>query len=292
MAEAWQPPRYEAQEFFPRRTRYSLVIVALNEGERLRGQLRRLYPYTDAADVLLADGRSNDGSTDADFLRAAGVRALLVTDEGGLSTATRMGLAYSLVQGYAGVVTMDGNGKDGVEALPRFLEALNQGYDLVQGSRFLAGGVHANTPPDRYLGIRLVLAPLLGLGCGYWYTDPTNAFRALSTRFLNDPRVQPMRRLFVHFSLQHYLLYRAAALGFRVQEIPVRRVYPKDGPLPTKIHGWRTKARILREMLEAVLGKYNPDPEAGNPSRKRIRGVPGEKGEVIACSLCAARRSW
>ena len=258
MEEAWQPPAYEAQAFFPRRTRYSLVIVALNEGKRLGGQLRRLQPYAGLADILLADGRSTDGSTDPDFLLGCGVRALLVTDEQGLSTATRMGLAYSLAQGYEGVVTVDGNGKDGVEALPHFLEALDRGYDLVQGSRFLPGGIHKNTPLERYLGIRLVLAPLLGLGCGYRYTDPTNAFRALSARFLRDRRVQPLRRLFIRFNLQHYLLYRAAVLGFRIKEIPVRRIYPKDGPVPTKILGWRTKALVLQETVATLLGWYNP----------------------------------
>jgi len=221
-----------------------------------------MWPNANLADVIIADGRSTDGSTDLRFLRDCRVRALLVTDERGLSTATRMGLAYALSQGYEGVVTVDGNGKDGVEALPRFLEALEQGYDLVQGSRFRHGRMHKNTPLERYLAIRFILAPLLWAACGYRYTDPTNAFRAISSRFLQDRRVQPIRRVFIHFSLQHYLIYRAAKLGFRVKEIPVYRAYPEDGSVPTKIHGWRTKVLILREMLATLSGSYDADPRA------------------------------
>jgi dolichol-phosphate mannosyltransferase len=255
---AWEPPIYEVREFFPKRTRYCAVIVVLNEGERIKAQLGRMKLYADRADIIIADGRSSDGSTDPALLQAVGVRTLLITDEHGLSTATRMGLAYALEQGYEGVITMDGNGKDGVEALPSFIAALDQEYDLIQGSRFMKGGIHKNTPLERYLAIHFIMAPLLALGCGYWYTDPTNAFRAMSRRFLDDERVQPVRRVFVRFNIHHYVISRAAKLGFEVTEIPVSRVYPDDGSVPTKIHGWRTKGLILAEMLITLIGGYNP----------------------------------
>lgn len=254
----WEPPVYEVHEFFSKRTRYCVVIVVLNEGQRIKGQLERMKERAHLADIIIADGRSTDGSTDPDLLSAAGVRALLVTDEKGLSTATRMGVAYAMEQYYDGIVTIDGNGKDGVEALPAFIEGLDQGYDLVQGSRFMKGGEHTNTPLERYVGIRFVMAPALALGCGYWYTDATNAFRAISMHFLRDPRVQPMRRVFVRFNLQLYFVYRAAMLGFKVKEIPVKRVYPDDGSIPTKIVSWRHKYLNFREMAMVALGCYNP----------------------------------
>ena len=80
----------------------------------------------DQADILIVDGRSSDGSTAPDFLKSCGCRALLATDEMGLSLATRVGLDFAIKQGYEGVITIDGNGKDGVEALPRFIEALEE----------------------------------------------------------------------------------------------------------------------------------------------------------------------
>jgi len=253
----WEPPIYEVHEFFPRQCRYCVVVVTWNEGERIKEQLRRMKEWASLADIILADGRSVDGSTDPTFLQEMGVRALLITDERGLCTATRMGLGYAMSQGYDGTITVDGNGKDGVEALPAFIEHLDRGYDLVQGSRFMKGGVHKNTPLERYIGVRFIIAPLIALG-GFWYTDPTNAFRAMSARFLFDPRVQPIRRVFVRFNLQHYLIYRAAKLGFRVTEIPVKRVYPDDGTVPTKIVTWKSKWLIVKELLVTITGRYNP----------------------------------
>jgi dolichol-phosphate mannosyltransferase len=251
-------PLFEIHEFFPKRTRYCVCITVFNEGDRIRNQLKRMNPRAALADIILCDGRSTDGAVESDFLQSMGVRALLITDEYGLSTATRMGVAYAMAQGYDGIVTIDGNNKDGVEAMPDFLTGLDQGYDLVQGSRFMAGGIHKNTPLDRRLAIRFVMMPLLALGCGFRYSDATNAFRAMSMRFLADPRVQPVRRIFVRFNLQMYFVYRAATLGFKIKEIPVTRTYPDDGTVPTKIRGWRSKLVIVRELLEVVFGKCNP----------------------------------
>jgi len=253
-----EPPVFEVHEFSGKKTRYCVVIIVFNEGDRLRDQLARMKVRADEADIIIADGRSTDGSTESGFLRKNKVRTLLVTDESGLSTATRMGYAYAMEQNYDGVITIDGNGKDGVEAVSAHIVALDQGYDLVQGSRFIGGGYHKNTPLDRYLGIRFVMAPLLGIGGGFYYTDPTPTFRACSMRFLKDKRVQPLRAIFVRFNLHLYLNYRAAKLGFKVKEIAIRRVYPDDGTVPTKIHGFRTKFINLWEAVRTVLGAYNP----------------------------------
>lgn len=244
-------------EFFPRKTRFCFATIVFNEGDRIKNQLKRMRERTALADIIIVDGGSTDGSMEPSFLREQGVRTLLTTQEPGLSTATAIALSYALEQGYEGVITIDGNGKDGVEALPMFIAELEAGFDLIQGSRFMKGGFHKNTPWDRYIGIRFIMAPIVALS-GFWYTDPTNAFRAMSRRFLTDQRVQPLRRVFVRFSLQHYLIYRAAKLGFKVKEIPVRRVYPDDGSVPTKINGIRLKFLDLWELMEVVRGRFDP----------------------------------
>jgi glycosyltransferase involved in cell wall biosynthesis len=143
----WQLPAYEVRELAPRRTKYCVAIPVLNEGERIKTQLRRMYDLAipAGADILILDGGSTDGSTDLSLLGPLGVRALLVKeDTGRLSAQLRMGYAWALRQGYDGIVTVDGNDKDGVEAIPSFLRELDAGIDLVQGSRFVPGGVAVN----------------------------------------------------------------------------------------------------------------------------------------------------
>ena len=256
---AWQVPDFTAAVLAPRRRGHALVIPVINEGARIRAQLARLAEAGPPVDVVIADGGSTDGSLDPDALRAAGVRALLVkTGPGRLSAQLRMAYAWCLDEGYAGIVTMDGNGKDGVEAVARFAAALRGGFDYVQGSRYLRGGVAENTPIDRKLAGRLVHAPVLSLAGRHWFTDTTNGFRAYSARYLRDPRVAPFRDVFARYELLFYLTVRAGRLGYRVTEIPVARRYPRHAPTPTKIAGWRGRIDMLGELFGAALGRFDP----------------------------------
>lgn len=238
---------------------HALVIPVINEGERIRGQLRRVRDAALPVDVIVADGGSTDGSLDPAFLSTVGVTALLTKrGPGKLSAQLRMAYAWVLDQGYDGVVTVDGNGKDGVDAVSAFVAKLEDGYDYIQGSRYLPGGRADNTPLDRKLAGRLIHAPVLSMSGRAWYTDTTNGFRGYSAKYLQDPRVQPFRDVFDAYSLLFYLTVRAGQLGFRTCELPVSRSYPLGEAVPTKIGGLSGKLKLLGEMFAVAAGKYNP----------------------------------
>jgi len=255
---ARQVPAHERLDLAPKRSDVAVVVPVLNEGERIRSQLRRMADLDHGLDVVVADGGSTDGSLDEAFLREVGVRTLLTKrGPGKLSAQLRMAFAAALDDGYAGVVTVDGNGKDGVEALPAMAGALREGYDFVQGSRFVPGGRAVNTPRSRYWAIRLVHAPVSTLGARHRYTDTTNGFRAHSARLLADPRVGVFRDVFDAYELLAYLPVRAARLGFRVTELPVTRAYP-EGEVPTKINSVTGHLDLLAVVLRAAAGRYAP----------------------------------
>ena len=258
----WQVPAYDTHEFAERLHKYCVCIPVINEGTRLTAQLGRMKSLNLDADIIIGDGGSSDGSNSPDLLRSCGVRTLLIKrGPGRLSAQMRMLFAYAIEEGYRGMVFIDGNGKDGVGAIPLFLDALEQNYDFVQGSRFLPGGEEKNTPWDRRLGAKLIHAPVISLAAKFRYTDTTNGFRAYSTRFLSDPAVQPFRDVFDTYNLHYYLSIRAPRLGFRVKEVPVTRIYPASGPVPSKISGVSGKLAILKLLFLAAFGKYNPSAE-------------------------------
>lgn len=257
----WEVPTFTVNEFGPRRTQYCIGIPIINEGDRIQAQLQRMHDLrlSDLADIVIADGNSTDGSTSPDRLIPVGIRTLLTkTGSGKLSAQLRMFFAYALSQGYAGVVIIDGNNKDGVEAIPTFLSALEQGWDYVQGSRYIPGGFEENTPLIRKLAVELIHAPVITLASGFRYTDTTNGFRALSRSFLLDDQVQPFRHIFDTYNLHYYFSVMAPKLGYRVRELPVRRVYPKTGKIPSKIKGFKTHLHMLGQLFRAALGLYRP----------------------------------
>lgn len=254
----WQLPDFTVKEFRNRKTKYCLCIPVINEGERIKEQLIRTKKYTKLIDILILDGGSTDGSLKKAFLKNNGIRALLVkTSPGRQSTQLRMGFAYALQEGYKGIITMDGNGKDGVDAIPVFLKKLDDGFDYIQGSRFLKGGMAINTPFTRWLGIRFLISPILSIASKFWFSDITNGFRAYSKKLLLDPKVGLFRNIFVKYELLFYLPVRAAQLGFKVTEIPVIRKYPKS-EIPTKIKSVMGHLDFLMTVIKVAFDRYNP----------------------------------
>ena len=257
---SWQVPAFNPLFWLQRQHRWCVVIPVINEGARIKSLLTRMatLKIADIADIIIIDGGSTDGSLEPAALQTLGVRGLLLkTGAGKLSAQLRCAYAFALDQGYEGIVTIDGNDKDDPQAIGRFIQALEQGVDFVQASRFVAGGKAENTPRSRDLAIRLIHAPLLSLASGFKWTDTTQGFRAYSRKLLVDPRLAIFRDVFSTYELLAYLSYRAPLLGYRCVELPTERRYPK-GEVPTKISSVRGNLSIMQVLFKSCLGQYNP----------------------------------
>jgi len=258
MDKTIEAPLYEKFEFSTKINKYCICVFVINEGQKLLKQLDRMAHYADQIDIVVADGGSTDGSTDHENLLARGVNTLLVKkDAGKLGTQMRMAFAWALKRNYAGVITIDGNGKDGVEAIPNFIVQLDAGFDHVQGSRFIPGGHQENTPKSRLIGLKFLHAPLISLAAGFKYTDTTNGFRAYSSQLLRNEDIAIFRDVFKGYELHYYLAIQAAKKGVKITEIPVSRRYPSKGPLPSKISPIKGNAEVLLRLFLSVLGYYS-----------------------------------
>ncbi len=258
--KTWQVPSFQTPLWLGRQHPWCVVIPVINEGERIKSLLARMAALNiqDTADIIIVDGGTTDGSLELHALQQVGVRGLLLkTAPGKLSAQLRCAYAFALDQGYEGIVTIDGNDKDDPEAIPRFIDALKQGVDFVQASRFVSGGVAENTPKSRDFAIRFIHAPMLSLSSGFKWTDTTQGFRAYSRKLLLDPKVAIFRDVFMTYELLAYLSYRAPKLGYRCVELPTVRRYPK-GEVPTKISSVKGNLSVLEVLFRACFGVYNP----------------------------------
>ena len=254
-------PKFEANEYSDKSQDYVVLIPIINEGERIIKELKRAYEnhISDYADIVICDGGSTDGCTEESGLRKFKVNTLLIKkDEGKQGAQLRMGIWWALQRGYKGIITIDGNNKDSIEDIPRFIEKLKEGYDLVQGSRFVKGGKAINTPFIRLISVRILHAPIISWTAHHKFTDTTNAYRAYSSSYLLDKRVKPLRDIFMTYELLAYLSVRATQLGYRACEIPVTRAYPKKGKTPTKISFFRGNLELMKILLKNARGSYNP----------------------------------
>lgn len=251
-------PTFTISDFKPRSKKYCLIIPVINEGKKFKKVISSLKFYTSRIDIIVADGGSTDGSTEKRFLKSNGVKALLIKKgEGKLGAQYRMAFLYALNKDYLGVITMDGNGKDDPKSIPDFINALDTGYDYIQGSRFIKGGKAINTPLIRWFAIRFIFSPLLSIASGYLYTDVTNGHRAYSKKLILHPKLKLFRNVFTSYEILFYITARARRLKLKSIEIPVMRKYPK-GKVPTKIIGLKKMYNVFETALKASTGFYNP----------------------------------
>jgi dolichol-phosphate mannosyltransferase len=144
---------------------------------------------------------------------------------------------------------MAANGKDDPAEAPRLVDELRDGYDYVQGSRYLTeGGASVNLPLGRNLMIRGYTL-FFRILSGFKVSDVTNGFRAYRLSLLDDPRIRIEQRWLDHYELEYYLHWKAITLGYRVIEVGVSKTYPKGGGNYSKIRRVRDWWSIVRPTL-------------------------------------------
>lgn len=254
-------PKFVSNEISERKTKYCLCIPIINEGDRIHKELQRAQQHgiDKLVDIIICDGDSTDGSTEIGKLESLGVNTLLVKKDSGKQGAQlRMGFWFALERGYEGIITIDGNNKDSIESVALFVEKLEQGFDFVQGSRYVTGGKAINTPKIRHFAVKFIHSPLISLTARHRFTDSTNAFRCYSKKYLTHPKVQPFRPIFTTYELLAFLSVKASQLGLKVGEVPVERKYPESGKVPTKISFFKGNFGLIKILVNNLFGKYNP----------------------------------
>jgi dolichol-phosphate mannosyltransferase len=205
----------------------SLIIPCYNEIEGLPPLVERLQAMRDAGrmpgwEVILVDDGSRDGTTEAlDELgaRYEWVRVVHHPVNRGLGAAVRTGF----LQAAAPVIcTMDSDCTFAPESLPRMVEMLNEGADIVTASPWHPESEHGTVHPFRKLlskGVSLIYRLILG--------DQVHSFTPMHRAY----RREVFKRVQFHsdgFAAIAEILIRAMFKGFRVKELPMRvdrRIY-------------------------------------------------------------------
>ena len=144
----------------------------------------------------------------------------------GIGYAIRKGLLFCLRKGYRVAVIMAGNGKDDPREIPKLILKILDGYDYVQGSRFLKGGRFDGTPFHRLL-FNLFWAFFWSILLRKKITEVTNGFRAYKLSILKDPNIKLNQAWLNGYAFEYYLHYKVLTLGYRYTEVPVSKIYKK-----------------------------------------------------------------
>ncbi len=221
--------------------RLSVVIPALNEARNI-GHVLGTLP-DEVFEVILVDGHSTDGTVEV----ARAIRSdLRVVVQPGTGKGDALAAGFAACRGDV-VVMLDADGSaDGAE-IPRFVDALMAGSDLVKGSRFLNGGGSTDLTPLRRAGNRMFCSMVNGL-FGTRYSDLCYGYNAAWLRELHGLSLDCGG-----FEVETVLSIRSARSGLRVTEVPsleASRLYGRSN-LRTFRDGWRVLRAIFREWRAA-----------------------------------------
>lgn len=255
-------PGYEVRKLREKENKYCICIPIINEGERLKNELQRVKDnhILEIADIVLIDSGTTDDSISEENLEKYRINTLIEMDEKRKYTqskALQVGFYYAMENGYGGVISIDGNNKDSIEDVYEIVEKLENGYDYIQGSRYIDGGQAINTPKMREFAIKCIHTSIISNISQKKYTDTTNLFRGYSRRYLLHDEVQPFRTIFKSYELSIYLSVRADQLGLETCEVPVTRRYPEGKKFSTKVGVIKGNYLLLKSLFEAKIGRYN-----------------------------------
>jgi dolichol-phosphate mannosyltransferase len=204
-----------------------IVLPTYNERENLGPLLEALQEQFPAIPhdmhVLVVDDNSPDGTGEVGREAAArwGNIHLLTGPKRGLGVAYVRGIEYALRELAAeAVVQMDADFSHNPADLPRLVAALDEGADMVIGSRYIKGG----QVPGDWGPLRRTMSLVANLGVRFIaglfpVRDCTNGFRVISAGLLRrfDLTQEPPRG----YVILVYLVYQALRLGAHVREVPV-----------------------------------------------------------------------
>ena len=207
------------------RGKLALVIPTYREAGNLHALLNRVRTALDGAgacyEIVVVDDDSRDGTVEVvSAIAESDPRVRLVVREG------ERGLSGAVLQGWqctsAGILgVMDADLQHPPELLPALLEAIQQGNDLVIGSRYVDGGKIGRWNPARHFVSAAAIWATRPLQQGHLRVcDPISGFFLVRRDCLNDipfqkrgfklmleilarGRIQSVREIPFSFGLRH-----------------------------------------------------------------------------------------
>lgn len=178
-------------------------------------QVRSLF----AGSIIIVD----DGSTDETGRILAARDDIVVrtiTGNCGYGCALREGFVCADGMGVGQLVTMDCDGQHEPAHIPQFLKALEDGYDIVSGSRYLPGSRSLGQAPPERRRVNQTVTREINLATSWGITDAFCGFKAYRMSALSRIEITEPG-----YAMPLELWAKAYKAGLSVLEIPVERIY-------------------------------------------------------------------
>ncbi len=157
-----------------------VIVPAYNEEENIVKVIENLKKHYSAYDYVVI----NDGSSDntAELCRKMGYELIDLPVNLGLAGAFQTGLKYAYRKGYDYAIQFDADGQHRPEFIEAMLDKIQEGYDIVIGSRFVT---EKKPHSMRMLGSNLI-SLATRITTGRKVKDPTSGMRMFNKKMIAE----------------------------------------------------------------------------------------------------------
>jgi dolichol-phosphate mannosyltransferase len=200
--------------------RMLVSLATYNEHDNLAPLISEIHKFVPAAEVLVIDDNSPDGTGKlADELAVSDSRIHVIHRGGklGLGTALLAAMRYSMDKEYDFLINMDAD----FSHHPRYLPAVIAGMrdrDMMIGSRYISGGGTVDWPLSRKI-VSLSVNGMVRLLMRIPAHDCSGAYRCYRIAKLRQTDLENL--LSRGYSFQQEILYRCRKAGSRIGETPI-----------------------------------------------------------------------
>ena len=198
-----------------------VIIPTYNEKDNVTPLTEKVLSYPENVHILIVDDNSPDGTGKiADHLSSQNSRIHVLhrNKKQGLGRAYIAGFKWALKNNYEFVMEMDCDFSHNPKEIANFLKKINEGYDLVLGSRYLNGIRVMNWPISRLIlsrGAGLYVQLITGMP----FSDPTGGFKCFRRKLLENYNLDSIEANGYGFQIE--MTHKAWINGFKVGEIPI-----------------------------------------------------------------------
>ena len=251
------------------RTSVSVVIPTKDESRNIGWVLQKLPPTVD--EVILVDSSCDDTVAVARAIRPD--IKVVRESRSGKGTALRTGFETARCEF---VVMIDADGSMDPAEIERYVSALQAGYELVKGSRFLPGAGTADMEPLRQWG-NAALRSLVNVLYRARFTDLCYGYMAFRRDRLTSLQLQADG-----FEIETEIVVRALKARLDVGEVPSFEALRRNGA--SHLNVWRDGSRVLRTLVVERVARHNgtlADRSLEADPRPSVPPVPGSQPEPV-----------
>jgi len=222
-------------------TKITVIIPALNEEKNIEKVIKELQKIG-FSDILVIDGNSHDNT--ASLCKNLGANVILQNGRG-KGDALRKGFNYKELGDF--VIMLDADGSMDPKEISLFLDAFNDGADVVKGSRFMKEGFSEDMNVFRRMG-NTIMVQIVNFMFDTDFTDLCYGYAAFTKKAIKKicPSLESK-----HFEIETEIFIKAKKYGLKIKEVPSIEYKRRFGK--SNLDAFRDGFRIMKTIFDEII---------------------------------------